>query len=122
MIMVYAFFNVLPYLWQLPVLVHIFLGIFFIPIFSLSGVFWGFFDRLFSLFTYEPKEPLTQVINYLNRHDCIALWFTVSTVAAYLPIQAQPLLVISRLKQFSHYLTVALNLTKLPAICFNYMA
>ena len=50
---------------------------------------------------YEPKEPLTQVINYLEQRMTVLRYgLQFQQLPAYLPIQAQPLLVMSRLKQY----------------------
>jgi hypothetical protein len=77
-------------------------GYFFHPhiqyIFSLLAAFLtGFLAYLL----YEPKEPLTQVITYLEQRMTVLRYgLQFQQLPAYLPIQAQPLLVISRLKQF----------------------
>jgi len=50
---------------------------------------------------YEPEEPLTQVITYLEQRMTVLRYgLQFQQLPAYLPIQAQPLLVISKLKQF----------------------
>ena len=96
------FFNVLPYLLAITSMSTLIFGYFLHPhiqfIWSLLGAFLtGFLAYLL----YEPKEPLTQVITYLEqRMTALRYGLQFQQLPAYLPIQAQPLLVISRLKQF----------------------
>ena len=96
------FFNVLPYLLAITSISTLIFGYFFHPhiqyIFSLLAAFLtGFLAYLL----YEPKEPLTQVITYLEQRMTVLRYgLQFQQLPAYLPIQAQPLLVISRLKQF----------------------
>ena len=97
-----CFFNVLPFILGIVSVCTLVFGYFFHPhiqyIFSLLAAFLtGFLAYLL----YEPKEPLTQVITYLEqRMTDLRYGLQFQQLPAYLPIQAQPLLVISRLKQF----------------------
>ncbi len=97
-----CFFNVLPFILGIVSVCTLVFGYFFHPhiqyIFSLLAAFLtGFLAYLL----YEPKEPLTQVITYLEQHMTVLRYgLQFQQLPAYLPIQAQPLLVISRLKQF----------------------
>ena len=96
------FFNVLPFILGIVSVCTLVFGYFFHPhiqyIFSLLSAFLtGFLAYLL----YEPKEPLTQVITYLEQRMTVLRYgLQFQQLPAYLPIQAQPLLVISRLKQF----------------------
>ncbi|MCH7385155.1 hypothetical protein MMP71_15050 [Acinetobacter dispersus] len=95
------FFNVLPYLLGMISIGTLVFGYFLHPhiqyIWSLLGAFLtGFLAYLL----YEPQEPLTRVINYLEeRMTVLRYGLQFQQLPAYLPIQAQPLLVISKLKQ-----------------------
>jgi hypothetical protein len=95
-------FNVLPFILGIVSVCTLVFGYFFHPhiqyIFSLLAAFLtGFLAYLL----YEPKEPLTQVITYLEQRMTVLRYgLQFQQLPAYLPIQAQPLLVISRLKQF----------------------
>lgn len=97
-----CFFNVLPFILGIVSVCTLVFGYFFHPhiqyIFSLLSAFLtGFLAYLL----YEPKEPLTQVITYLEQRMTVLRYgLQFQQLPAYLPIQAQPLLVISRLKQF----------------------
>lgn len=97
-----CFFNVLPFILGIVSICTLVFGYFFHPhiqyIFSLLAAFLtGFLAYLL----YEPKEPLTQVITYLEQRMTVLRYgLQFQQLPAYLPIQAQPLLVISRLKQF----------------------
>lgn len=97
-----CFFNVLPFILGIVSVCILVFGYFFHPhiqyIFSLLAAFLtGFLAYLL----YEPKEPLTQVITYLEQRMTVLRYgLQFQQLPAYLPIQAQPLLVISRLKQF----------------------
>ena len=97
-----CFFNVLPFILGIVSVCTLVFGYFFHPhiqyIFSLLAAFLtGFLAYLL----YEPKEPLTQVITYLEQRMTVLRYgLQFQQLPAYLPIQAQPLLVISRLKQF----------------------
>lgn len=97
-----CFFNVLPFILGILSVCTLVFGYFFHPhiqyIFSLLAAFLtGFLAYLL----YEPKEPLTQVITYLEQRMTVLRYgLQFQQLPAYLPIQAQPLLVISRLKQF----------------------
>ncbi|ENX36808.1 hypothetical protein F889_00058 [Acinetobacter colistiniresistens] len=95
------FFNVLPYLLALISIGTLVFGYFFHPhiqyIWSLLGAFLtGFLAYLL----YEPQEPLTRVIHYLEeRMTVLRYGLQFQQLPAYLPIQAQPILVMSKLKQ-----------------------
>ncbi|MBH2002614.1 MAG: hypothetical protein I8H98_10195 [Moraxellaceae bacterium] len=96
------FFNVLPYLLGLVSVCTLVFGYFLHPhvqyIFSL---FAAFLTGFLAYLLYEPKEPLTQVITYLEQRMTVLRYgLQFQQLPAYLPIQAQPLLVISKLKQF----------------------
>ena len=97
-----CFFNVLPFILGIVSVCTLVFGYFFHPhiqyIFSLLAAFLtGFLAYLL----YEPKVPLTQVITYLEQRMTVLRYgLQFQQLPAYLPIQAQPLLVISRLKQF----------------------
>lgn len=97
-----CFFNVLPFILGIVSVCTLVFGYFFHPhiqyIFSLLAAFLtGFLAYLL----YEPKEPLTQVITYLEQRMTVLRYgLQFQQLPAYLPIQAQPLLVISKLKQF----------------------
>ncbi|MEQ1311501.1 hypothetical protein [Acinetobacter sp. XH1639] len=97
-----CFFNVLPFILGIVSVCTLVFGYFFHPhiqyIFSLLAAFLtGFLAYLL----YEPKEPLTQVITYLEQRMTVLRYgLQFQQLPTYLPIQAQPLLVISRLKQF----------------------
>ncbi|ESK56719.1 hypothetical protein [Acinetobacter tjernbergiae] len=96
------FFNVLPYLLGLVSVCTLVFGYFLHPhvqyIFSL---FAAFLTGFLAYLLYEPEEPLTQVITYLEQRMTVLRYgLQFQQLPAYLPIQAQPLLVISKLKQF----------------------
>ena len=97
-----CFFNVLPFILGIVSVCTLVFGYFFHPhiqyIFSLLA---AFLTGLLAYLLYEPKEPLTQVITYLEQRMTVLRYgLQFQQLPAYLPIQAQPLLVISRLKQF----------------------
>lgn len=96
------FFNVLPYLLAIVSVCTLVFGYFLHPhvqyIFSL---FAAFLTGFLAYLLYEPEEPLTQVITYLEQRMTVLRYgLQFQQLPAYLPIQAQPLLVISKLKQF----------------------
>ena len=96
------FFNVLPYLLGIASVCTLVFGYFLHPhvqyIFSL---FAAFLTGFLAYLLYEPEEPLTQVITYLEQRMTVLRYgLQFQQLPAYLPIQAQPLLVISKLKQF----------------------
>ncbi len=96
------FFNVLPYLLAITSMSTLIFGYFLHPHIQFI---WSFLEAFLTGFLayllYEPKEPLTQVINYLEQRMTVLRYgLQFQQLPAYLPIQAQPLLVISRLKQF----------------------
>ena len=96
------FFNVLPYLLGIVSVCTLVFGYFLHPhvqyIFSL---FTAFLTGFLAYLLYEPEEPLTQVITYLEQRMTVLRYgLQFQQLPAYLPIQAQPLLVISKLKQF----------------------
>ena len=96
------FFNVLPYLLGIVSVCTLVFGYFLHPhvqyIFSL---FAAFLTGFLAYLLYEPEEPLTQVITYLEQRMTVLRYgLQFQQLPAYLPIQAQPLLVISKLKQF----------------------
>mgnify|MGYP006165706403 FL=1 len=95
------FFNVLPYLLGIVSVCTLVFGYFLHPhvqyIFSL---FAAFLTGFLAYLLYEPEEPLTQVITYLEQRMTVLRYgLQFQQLPAYL-IQAQPLLVISKLKQF----------------------
>ena len=96
------FFNVLPYLLGIVSVCTLVFGYFLHPhvqyIFSL---FAAFLTGFLAYLLYEPEEPLTQVITYLEQRMTVLRYgLQFQQLPAYLPIQAQRLLVISKLKQF----------------------
>ena len=96
------FFNVLPYLLAITSMSTLIFGYFLHPHIQFIWSFLGaFLTGFLAYLLYEPKEPLTQVINYLEQRMTVLRYgLQFQQLPAYLPIQAQPLLVISRLKQF----------------------
>lgn len=65
------------------------------------SLFAAFLTGFLAYLLYEPEEPLTQVITYLEQRMTVLRYgLQFQQLPAYLPIQAQPLLVISKLKQF----------------------
>lgn len=96
------FFNVLPYLLGIVSVCTLVFGYFLHPhvqyIFSL---FAAFLTGFLAYLLYEPEEPLTQVITHLEQRMTVLRYgLQFQQLPAYLPIQTQPLLVISKLKQF----------------------
>lgn len=96
------FFNVLPYLLAITSISTLIFGYFLHPHIQFIWSFLGaFLTGFLAYLLYEPKEPLTQVINYLEQRMTVLRYgLLFQQLPAYLPNQAQPLLVISRLKQF----------------------
>ncbi len=96
------FFNVLPYLLAITSMSTLIFGYFLHPHIQFIWSFLGaFLTGFLAYLLYEPKEPLTQVINYLEQRMTVLRYgLLFQQLPAYLPNQAQPLLVISRLKQF----------------------
>ena len=96
------FFNVLPYLLAITSMSTLIFGYFLHPHIQFIWSFLGaFLTGFLAYLLYEPKEPLTQVINYLEQRMTVLRYgLQFQQLPAYLPNQAQPLLVISRLKQF----------------------
>lgn len=96
------FFNVLPYLLAITSMSTLIFGYFLHPHIQFIWSFLGaFLTGFLAYLLYEPKEPLTQVINYLEQRMTVLRYgLQFQQLPTYLPIQAQPLLVISRLKQY----------------------
>ena len=96
------FFNVLPYPLAITSMSTLIFGYFLHPHIQFIWSFLGaFLTGFLAYLLYEPKEPLTQVINYLEQRMTVLRYgLQFQQLPAYLPNQAQPLLVISRLKQF----------------------
>ena len=96
------FFNVLPYLLAITSISTLIFGYFLHPHIQFIWSFLGaFLTGFLAYLLYEPKEPLTQVINYLEQRMTVLRYgLQFQQLPAYLPNQAQPLLVICRLKQF----------------------
>lgn len=96
------FFNVLPYLLAITSISTLIFGYFLHPHIQFIWSFLGaFLTGFLAYLLYEPKEPLTQVINYLEQRMTVLRYgLQFQQLPTYLPIQAQPLLVISRLKQY----------------------
>ena len=96
------FFNVLPYLLAITSISTLIFGYFLHPHIQFIWSFLGaFLTGFLAYLLYEPKEPLTQVINYLEQRMTVLRYgLQFQQLPAYLPIQAQPLLVMSRLKQY----------------------
>ena len=96
------FFNVLPYLLAITSISTLIFGYFLHPHIQFIWSFLGaFLTGFLAYLLYEPKEPLTQVINYLEQRMTVLRYgLLFQQLPAYLPIQAQPLLVMSRLKQY----------------------
>ncbi len=96
------FFNVLPYLLAITSMSTLIFGYFLHPHIQFIWSFLAaFLIGFLAYLLYEPKEPLTQVINYLEQRMTVLRYgLLFQQLPAYLPNQAQPLLVISRLKQF----------------------
>lgn len=96
------FFNVLPYLLAITSMSTLIFGYFLHPHIQFIWSFLGaFLTGFLAYLLYEPKEPLTQVINYLEQRMTVLRYgLQFQQLPAYLPIQAQPLLVMSRLKQY----------------------
>lgn len=97
-----CFFNVLPFILGIVSVCTLVFGYFFHPHIQFIWSFLGaFLTGFLAYLLYEPKEPLTQVITYLEQRMTVLRYgLQFQQLPAYLPIQAQPLLVISRLKQF----------------------
>lgn len=96
------FFNVLPYLLGIVSVCTLVFGYFLHPhIQYIFSLFAAFLTGFLAYLLYEPEEPLTQVITYLEQRMTVLRYgLQFQQLPAYLPIQAQPLLVISKLKQF----------------------
>lgn len=96
------FFNVLPYLLAITSISTLIFGYFLHPHIQFIWSFLGaFLTGFLAYLLYEPKEPLTQVINYLEQRMTVLRYgLQFQQLPAYLPNQAQPLLVMSRLKQY----------------------
>lgn len=96
------FFNVLPYLLAITSMSTLIFGYFLHPHIQFIWSFLGaFLTGFLAYLLYEPKEPLTQVINYLEQRMTVLRYgLQFQQLPTYLPIQAQPLLVMSRLKQY----------------------
>ncbi|MDH0031582.1 MULTISPECIES: hypothetical protein [unclassified Acinetobacter] len=96
------FFNILPYLLAITSISTLIFGYFLHPHIQFIWSFLGaFLTGFLAYLLYEPKEPLTQVINYLEQRMTVLRYgLQFQQLPAYLPIQAQPLLVMSRLKQY----------------------
>ena len=97
-----CFFNVLPFILGIVSICTLVFGYFFHPhIQYIISLLAAFLTGFLAYLLYEPKEPLTQVITYLEQRMTVLRYgLQFQQLPAYLPIQAQPLLVISRLKQF----------------------
>ena len=96
-----CFFNALPCLLAIISIGTLIFGYFMHPhiqfIFSFLGAFLTGFT---AYLLYEPQHPLTQVIEYLEQRMMVLRYgLQFQQLPVYLPIQAQPLLVISKLKQ-----------------------
>ncbi|MBP6352496.1 MAG: hypothetical protein KA331_01600 [Acinetobacter sp.] len=96
------FFNVLPYLLGIMSLGTLIFGYFLHPhlqfIWSFLAAFLlGFLAYLM----YEPAEPISQVTRFLEeRITQLRYGLKFQQLPAYIPIQAQPILVLSKLKQY----------------------
>lgn len=64
------------------------------------SLLWAFLTGFLAYLLYEPQKPLTEVIHYLERRmTALRYGIQFQQLPAYLPIQAQPILVLSKLKQ-----------------------
>lgn len=95
------FFNILPYLLATISLSTLIFGYFLHPHLQFIWSFLGaFLTGFLAYLLYESKQPLEQVIEYLEQRMIqLRYGLNFQQLPAYLPIQAQPLLVISKLKQ-----------------------
>ncbi len=96
------FFNALPYLLGITSVGCLFFGYFLHPHIQFIWSFLAaFLTGFLAYLLYEPAEPLTLVIKYLEERITVLRYgFQFQQLPAYLPIQAQPLLVMSKLKQY----------------------
>lgn len=96
------FVNVLPYLLGICSITTLLFGYFFHPhIQYIWSLLWAFLTGFLAYLLYEPQKPLTEVIHYLEqRMTALRYGLQFQQLPAYLPIQAQPILVLSRLKQY----------------------
>ena len=87
------FFNVLPYLLAITSMSTLIFGYFLHPHIQFIWSFLGaFLTGFLAYLLYEPKEPLTQVINYLEQRMTVLRYgLQFQQLPVYLPIQAQPL-------------------------------
>lgn len=96
------FFNVLPYLLAMTSISTLVFGFFLHPHIQFIWSFLGaFLTGFLAYLLYESQQPLKQVIHYLEQRMIdLRYGLKFQQLPAYLPIQAQPILVISRLKQY----------------------
>lgn len=96
------FVNVLPYLLGICSITTLLFGYFFHPhIQYIWSLLWVFLTGFLAYLLYEPQKPLSEVIHYLEqRMTALRYGLQFQQLPAYLPIQAQPILVLSRLKQY----------------------
>lgn len=98
----FAFFNVLPYLLAIYSITILGFGYFLHPHIQYIWSFLGaFLTGFLAYLLYQSQEPLTQVIRYLEQRMVILRYsLHFQQLPAYLPIHAQPVLVLSKLKQY----------------------
>ncbi|WP_127493937.1 hypothetical protein [Acinetobacter calcoaceticus] len=96
------FFNVLPYLLVICSITTLGFGYFLHPHIQYIWSFLGaFLTGFLAYLLYQSQEPLTQVILYLEQRMVILRYgLQFQQLPAYLPIHAQPVLVLSKLKQY----------------------
>lgn len=96
------FFNVLPYLLVICSITTLAFGYFLHPHIQYLWSFLGaFLTGFLAYLLYQSQEPLTQVIRYLEQRMVILRYgLQFQQLPAYLPIHAQPVLVLSKLKQY----------------------
>lgn len=95
------FVNVLPYLLGICSITTLLFGYFFHPhIQYILSLLWAFLTGFLAYLLYEPQKPLSEVIHYLEeRITTLRYGLRFQQLPAYLPIQSQPILVLSKLKQ-----------------------
>ncbi|MGG2096484.1 hypothetical protein ABFY41_02605 [Acinetobacter haemolyticus] len=95
------FFNVLPLLLTIVSLCCLVFGYFIHPHIQFIWSFLAaFLTGFLAYLLYEPKQPLIQVTEFLEqRMMTLRYQLNFQQLPTYLPIQAQPSLVISRLRQ-----------------------
>ncbi|NUL20726.1 hypothetical protein HUN27_28310, partial [Agrobacterium tumefaciens] len=93
--------NTLSYLLSICSITTLLFGYFFHPYIQYSwSLLWAFLTGFLAYLLYEPQKPLTEVIHYLEqRMTALRYGLKFQQLPAYLPIQAQPILVLSKLKQ-----------------------